>query len=152
MRDAKYQVDTIANYVIKYSNKHNLDVSNLRLQNILYFIQAQFLVNHDRPCFDARIEAWSFGPVVPIIYDEYNFFGSTNINIVNKNVNEIIDNADKTLRDSVVEHCSLFSNTRLTQITRRQVPWTNAFEMGKENEIKLTDLQEYFTEDDQAII
>lgn len=147
MRYAKYQVDTIANYVIRYSNKHNLDVSNLKLQKVLYFIQAQFLVNHDRPCFDAKIEAWSFGPVVPIIYNEYNFFGSTDINIVNKNVNEIIDNTDKTSLDSVIERCSLFSNTRLAQITCRQVPWTNAFKMGKENEIKLTDLQEYFTED-----
>lgn len=35
MRNAKYRVDTIANYVIKYSNKHNLDVSNLKLQKIL---------------------------------------------------------------------------------------------------------------------
>lgn len=147
MRDAKYRVDTIANYVIRYSNKHNLDVSNLKLQKTLYFIQAQFLVNHDRPCFDAKIEAWSFGPVVPIIYNEYNFFGSTDINVVNKNVNEIIDTADKTPLDSVIERCSLFSDTRLTQITCRQVPWTNAFEMGKENEIKLTDLQGYFAED-----
>ena len=73
MIDAKYRVDTIANYVIRYSNKHNLDVSNLKLQKILYFIQAQFLVNHDRPCFGAKIEAWSFGPVVPTIYNEYIF-------------------------------------------------------------------------------
>lgn len=62
-----YKALDIARYVIDYSNYKKYRITNLRLQKILYFIQAAFLVFGQKPCFDDVIEAWGLGPVVPIV-------------------------------------------------------------------------------------
>jgi len=54
-------------------------VSNLKLQKILYFIQAEFLVVKGIPCFEEEIIAWGFGPVVLEVYHEYKVYGAAGI-------------------------------------------------------------------------
>lgn len=46
-------------------------VTPLRLQKLLYFAQGWFLARYGRPLFNARIEAWEHGPVVPEVYNAY---------------------------------------------------------------------------------
>lgn len=65
-----YDVLDIARYVIKYSNDRDYGVSNLKLQKILYFIQAYFLIQTNSPCFKEGIETWDFVPVVPAVYKQ----------------------------------------------------------------------------------
>lgn len=43
VRNMAYSVIDISKYVVCYSNKKNYGITNLRLQKILYFIQAYFL-------------------------------------------------------------------------------------------------------------
>ncbi len=76
-----YNVIDVCRHVINYSNEHDYGVSNLKLQKLLYFIQAYFLTNKkdNTPCFDEKIEAWDFGPVVPEAYHEYKQYGSGDI-------------------------------------------------------------------------
>ena len=78
---AGYNVLDVSRYVIDYSNRKEYGISNLKLQKVLYFIQAYFLTNEKNgtPCFRERIEAWDFGPVVPEAYREYRQYGSCNI-------------------------------------------------------------------------
>jgi uncharacterized phage-associated protein len=40
------------------------DVSNMKLQKLLYFAQGRFLAQNGIPLFDNPIEAWNHGPVV----------------------------------------------------------------------------------------
>lgn len=53
-----YNVLEICSYIINYSNEKEYDISNLKLQKLLYFIQIYFLINNDEPCFEEKIEAW----------------------------------------------------------------------------------------------
>ena len=54
-----YKVLDVCKYVIDYSNEKEYGISNLKLQKILYFIQAYFLIKQpSRCCFDDKIEAW----------------------------------------------------------------------------------------------
>lgn len=50
----------VARYVINYSNEKEYGISNLKLQKVLYFIQACYLISdlEQGPCFSERIEAW----------------------------------------------------------------------------------------------
>lgn len=43
-----YDVKEVCRHIINYSNEHNYDISNLKLQKLLYFIQANFLVKKRR--------------------------------------------------------------------------------------------------------
>lgn len=71
----------VAKYIINYGNKKNYSISNLRLQKLLYFIQAYYLAftpSHE-PCFAEEIKAWGFGPVVPFVYLTFRSFGGSSI-------------------------------------------------------------------------
>ena len=76
-----YNVLDVCRHVINYSNENDYGISNLKLQKVLYFIQAYFVTNKKdhAPCFDEKIEAWDFGPVVPEAYHEYKQYGSGDI-------------------------------------------------------------------------
>lgn len=71
----------LAQYIIKKCFRDNAPISNLQLQKILYFIQVEFLKNFNCICFHDEIEAWMFGPVVPVVYREYQLYGALPIKI-----------------------------------------------------------------------
>lgn len=146
MKEAKYHALTVADYIIRYSIEKNFSVSNLKLQKILYFVQAQFLVAEDRPCFKEQIEAWTFGPVVPEVYYEYKFFGSSDINFVQKNIQENISSDDKKLIESIVKECVPYSASQLVRITYSQLPWKEAFVEYQNNPISAASLKKFFSE------
>ena len=74
-----YHALKIAEYIIERCNEKHKSVSNLKLQKILYFVQAQFIVEFGTPCFDNIMQAWDYGPVVPDVYRKYRGYGNTNI-------------------------------------------------------------------------
>ena len=158
-----YDVLAVCRHVINYSNKHNYGISNLKLQKLLYFIQAYFLIAspNNKACFRQSIEAWDFGPVVPEAYSAYKQYGSVSIPPVryyypdllrNKNIsmpveykdNEILDN-DKKLIDAVIERLSVYTATDLVKITHNQQTWQNAYNRGYNREITLEEMRKYFS-------
>ena len=56
-----YSAIDVARYIIWYCKRRRYSISNLKLQKILYFVQANFLVSIGTPCFEEEIEAWDFG-------------------------------------------------------------------------------------------
>lgn len=74
----------VARYIINYSNQEKYGISNLRLQKLLYFVQAYYLISSGNPCFGDRIEAWDFGPVVPVVYHEFKRFGEVVSRLLNR--------------------------------------------------------------------
>ncbi|WP_196220177.1 Panacea domain-containing protein [Terrilactibacillus tamarindi] len=61
---------------MNYTIKSGKNISNLKLQKILYYLQARFLTNDSGPLFNDEISKWRYGPVVPSVYHEFKLFGS----------------------------------------------------------------------------
>ena len=157
-----YKVLDICHHVVNYSNNNDYGISNLKLQKILYFIQAYFVMNttDHSACFEERIEAWDFGPVVPTAYHAYKHYGSGDIpSVVSyfefdedsmwglkavKYEDSVISVEHKMLIDSVVDGFKDFSATDLVTITHRQAPWKNAYVPHMNNEITIAAIREYF--------
>lgn len=155
-----YDVLSICRYVINYSDKKGYGISNLKLQKLLYLIQAYFLKTKGEPCFDSTIEAWNFGPVVPRAYHEYKQFGCGNIppiksyiQINTKNVwdskripydDSGIEKKDKKQINKVVDLFSGYSATDLVALTHQQSPWINSYEPYMNNVITIEAIKEYF--------
>lgn len=154
-----YNVLDVSRYIINYSNKKDYGISNLKLQKILYFVQAYFLIQTCSPCFKEKIEAWDFGPVVPKAYCEYKQYGCSDIpttksfimidkdNIWNSKRVEfkeiaILDD-DKSLIDKVVDKFSEYSATDLVELSQHQTPWIDAIS-SQNNEITNKSIFEYF--------
>lgn len=159
-----YNVLDVCRYVINYSNKNDYGISNLKLQKILYFIQAYFLTNKKgcTPCFKEKIEAWDFGPVVPEAYHEYKQYGSGDIPTVESYLlfdeddiwnskridfnDNIILAEDKELIDRVIDKFSEYSATDLVSLTHKQSPWLDNYVPYQNNEITIDAIREYFNE------
>lgn len=144
-----YKVLDVCQYVINYSNEKDYGISNLKLQKILYFIQAYFLISKpSRCCFEDRIEAWDFGPVVPKAYRKYKQFGSSDIPRVidfeNTNNDSYITNEDKNLINTVIDKFADFSATDLVGLTHNQSPWIDAYIPHMNREITPDAIKEYF--------
>ena len=75
-----YNALDVAKYIISKCTKERKPISNLQLQKILYYIQKEFLDMGFR-AFREEIEAWQFGPVVPVVYKRYCGFGGSPISV-----------------------------------------------------------------------
>ena len=155
-----YNALDICRYIINYSNDKNYDISNLKLQKLLYFIQIYFLIETEKPCFYNEIEAWDFGPVIPIAYNEYKQYASTHIPYIKQYIeydknsiwnskrvdynNNIISNDDKYLINAVVDKLANYTATDLVNITQHQKPWVHAYKLYTHNKITNQSLYEYF--------
>ncbi|MCI9531489.1 MAG: DUF4065 domain-containing protein [Lachnospiraceae bacterium] len=157
-----YNVLDICHHVINYSNENDYGISNLKLQKVLYFIQAYFLTNKKdgTPCFDEKIEAWDFGPVVPEAYHEYKQYGSGDIPAIKSYIlfdeddiwglervdfnDDIVLDGDKALINKVIDKFSEYSATDLVSLTHKQSPWLDAYVPYQNNEITIEAIREYF--------
>lgn len=159
-----YHVLDVCRFIINYSNEREYGISNLKLQKILYFIQAYFLINTEekRPCFRERIEAWDFGPVVPEAYREYKQYGSSDIPTIRSYIkfdeenlwdtqritydDTKIELPDKEMIEAVIDKFADYSATDLVTITHNQAPWEDAYEPHMNHEITLKAIEEYFND------
>ena len=71
----KYDVLRLSEFIIKYYNDNNRRITRMRLQEILYFMQAYFLLQTDNVCFIDNIEAHIEGPVIQAVNNKYRDSG-----------------------------------------------------------------------------
>jgi uncharacterized phage-associated protein len=52
----------------------------MKLQKLLYFTQGFYMKNNSKQkLFTEHFEAWVNGPVIPIVYGEYKYYGTSTI-------------------------------------------------------------------------
>ena len=137
-----YRALDIAKYIINHEHEEGREISNLRLQKLLYFIQAKFIVETGKPCFSDPIEAWDFGPVVTSVYHEYKLFGSFDIASTDTAVS--IDEESASRIKNMLDFCSHYPTYQLVEITHNQTPWKRARENPFSHVITLDSMEQYF--------
>lgn len=66
-----HDVRGIANFVLDQADELGIDVTNMALNKIVYFMHCDFLVEKRTPLVGAKIEAWQHGPVFRELYHEF---------------------------------------------------------------------------------
>lgn len=70
----------VADLIITEAQKNNSPVSNLKLQKVMYFLNAIHLLEYKAPLItDANFEKWDYGPVIHSVYSEYSSNGANEI-------------------------------------------------------------------------
>jgi uncharacterized phage-associated protein len=70
----------VANSFLVLAAEDNInDVSNMKLQKLVYFAYRDFLCDHGTPMFDEQFEKWTWGPVLPSLYQYFKKFGNNPI-------------------------------------------------------------------------
>jgi uncharacterized phage-associated protein len=71
-----YDVRDIANFILDFSDERGVPISNLSLQKLLYFVHGWFYSLYDQPLIKNKFEAWQYGPVQRVIYDQFKSYKS----------------------------------------------------------------------------
>ncbi len=69
----------IANYLLTLTVEIYTDMTNDKLNALLYYAQGYSFQRFGAPLFDDAIEAWERGPVVREVYDSYKAFGTSSL-------------------------------------------------------------------------
>ena len=65
-----------ANNMIKRAKEQEINLTNLKLQKLLYILYAKYYHDTNASLFADRFEAWQYGPVLADIYDIFKREGS----------------------------------------------------------------------------
>lgn len=139
----------IANYfIIRANEKAENDLTNLKLQKILYFAQGTYLgkMGANTPLFAEPIEAWKLGPVVRDVYNTFSVCGASPITLLD------IPDSSATLPVAIQNELSKiwdeygkFSASYLVDLTHKQSPWLENYDEGSKNTIPQIDMALYFS-------
>jgi len=126
----------IANYFLYKAQEATEEeqelISNLKLQKLVYYAQGLYMAVYGKPLFSDKIEAWTYGPVVPELYHYYKENNSNGIR-ADKNFDPLIINKNiKKFLDEIYECFGQFSASRLMNLTHSDQCWIDA---GIGNEI-----------------
>ncbi len=120
-------------------------ISPLKLQKILYYLQAWYLVYFDKNLlFEDVPEAWVNGPVYRVVYDAYKTKGiyeqfafadvlqdgQTDDDIVLNELHTRMNQSEQTWHfiEAIYKHYGAMSHDRLVFLTHSQKPWNEARE------------------------
>ena len=148
-----YKAITVANYIIEYSNKNMKPVSNLKLQKLLYYVQAAFLVEFSRPAFSNDIRAWKYGPVVESVYHMFKIYANDSIKHCNNDITSdmISCEDDEKLIKSVVDSYVDYSPIEIMLKTHQEVPWIESNELKKGSIIDNDAIKEFYSKNRDLI-
>lgn len=114
-------------------------ITNLKLQKLLYFVQAICLMIFGKKAFPEHVVAWSYGPVVKEVYKQYKKNHSGMISS-EANVKNISSGLYKVIVEVINSYGSIDAN-KLIDFTHEEEPWINT-EINKEIDIDL--IKSYF--------
>ncbi len=136
---------TLSNYVILLFEERKVPVTNLKLQKVLYYIQGYFYKHFGKAAFSDEIYNWQYGPVVPVVYYEYNDNGSAPLKPRNYFEDCLISDCEKKLIATIVEKCAVIATSRLVSMTHSETPWKNS---GPGNVIGKNSIEMFFKYND----
>lgn len=143
----------VADYIIWKLDAGGSSVSTLKLQKLLYYVQAWSLAVKGQRAFPGEFQAWVHGPVCREVFDRFKDTHSL-YDIVRAD-EDMRDNAarlDEDTRihvDEILEAYAPFTGTQLEIMTHREDPWLRARGQCKplercETVIKDEDMRVYY--------
>lgn len=123
------------------------EISNLKLQKLVYYAQGFSLALLGEPLFDEPIEAWMHGPVVPGLYHRFNKYGSNPIPPSSEFDVSVLSRDQKRLIEEVFDVYGQYSAWKLRQLTHEEDPWRDNYVEGVlSREIPKDEMKRYFSE------
>jgi uncharacterized phage-associated protein len=141
-----YPAITIAKWFVAYADADEADISNLKIQKLLYYAQGHYLARFNVPLFTESIQAWSHGPVVPSVYHEFKSFGSQDVQLKEQDdfTFQDVNDATTILLLDVWEAYAKFSAWGLRNMTHSEPTWKESFDGNRNVEIPVEQIKNYF--------
>lgn len=100
------------------------EISNLKLQKLVYYAQGFHLAIYGQPLFEEDLEAWTHGPVAPSVYHHYKRYGSSPIPVPDDYVvDRKFSEEQLDLLREIYDVFGQFSAGKLRNMTHSEPPW-----------------------------
>lgn len=100
-------------------------ITQLKVQKLVYYADAWYLANFDKPLIKEDFQAWAHGPAIHSLYREFKDFGWNAIpeqpcvrSKIPSDINDYLE--------AVYEEYGQFSAKRLEEMTHEELPWQQA--------------------------
>ncbi len=128
----------VANCMIEIAHMMGNDhIDNLKLNKLLYFAQAQSLLERGTPLFSDPVQAWDYGPVVRKVYNAFKSNGKDPIKSSSKSFNsQDFRGEDLDVIIRIIRAYGNFASSSLVEMTHAEgSPWKQSYQSGKSNTI-----------------
>ncbi len=116
-----HSVDLVTDTLIHLARERKLnDITNLKLQKLLYYAQAWHLAFYASPLFPDDIEAWVHGPVVPKVFRRFKTLGWKTIDMP---VSPTVESHVSAHLKSILMAYGSLGATQLERLTHSEDPW-----------------------------
>lgn len=135
----------VAEFFVQLANESEDDqMTNLKLNKLLYYAQGAYLARTGRPLFHAQIEAWRYGPVIPEIYQKYRVCGKNPISSSEVFDREYFQEDELEVLLDVMREFGQYTGSKLVTLTHMpDTPWSEAVNQNQKV-LEIEKLKNYF--------
>lgn len=133
----------ISKYIISRCNKYNYEVTNLKLQKILYILFGSYYAEYNKSLFNDSFVAWKLGPAIEDIYYRFSPYFADPIHI-SEDIELNLPTEEEDFINWVIYVFGAKNTWELTAICKNTTPWLEAFSEGKGTKIDRYQIYLYF--------
>ena len=153
-----YSAQIIVDYFLTHTQN---PLTPMHMIKLTYIAHGYTLAILKKPLIKTHIEAWKYGPVIPVLYHTFKGYGNqeiTNLNYCGTSkldqskgekefIESIIDKSSKDILDQVIELFSNWSALELSALTHQPgTPWDQCYIPEQQNTlIPNPIIQEFYT-------
>ena len=136
----------IANYLIYLMRDSFEDLTNMKINKLLYFAQGHSLKRTGHVLFPEKIEAWKHGPIVESVYQNYKQYSDSPISSYDPALLDNVSPEDQALLFDVAREYGRYTAGTLRNMTHVvDGPWYNVYDPDFSHvEIPVSAIKEYF--------
>jgi uncharacterized phage-associated protein len=138
-----FETTDIAAYVIAYSLSNDIEITHFKIQKLLYYIQAWYLVYFNKNLiFKEPPQAWVNGPVYRSVYNLLKDTAKPHKALKMKNsspeeniktfiglkYNLKLSEEQEGFLNSIMNHYGIMTHEKLIYLTHKEKPWNEARE------------------------
>ncbi|MDQ6989923.1 MAG: DUF4065 domain-containing protein [Mariprofundaceae bacterium] len=155
-----YSVKAVANLLINIARERNVTIDQMKLQKLVYISHGWNLAIANTPLISDEIQAWQYGPVIPVLYDEFKNCGrdpitdhATEININEETLEVTLtppfipdsDSHTVALANKVWDIYGELTGSQLSNLTHMEnTPWSSVYGDSPRSNIPNALIQEHF--------
>ncbi len=103
----------------------------MQVLKLVYIAHGWMLALHEHPLIRDRIEAWQYGPVIPLLYKKLRHFRSNPVKKIKVYKKEHLDSDEMAMIRMIYDLYGHLSALKLSSITHKAgSPWDLTYERG----------------------
>lgn len=120
---------SVANAFLDLADKEGKNLTNMQVQKLVFFAHGVHLAAYNSPLISDKVKAWTFGPVIPPLYNRLKKYGNGNvtskIDLDDEDHDDILTHPKaKSAIESVWRKYKGYSGSKLSAISHAKgSPW-----------------------------